>query len=410
VSRTAGVGVQRRLAISEPGDKHEREADRVATMVLTMHHPPASPPLVQRQCRKCDEEQTIQRKDSGGPLGVVPPSLQSRIESHRGGGQPLPAAEREFFEPRFGWDFRGVRLHTDSFAAESAQQLRATAYTVGNDVFFAAGAYSPGGRELLAHELVHTIQQEQVASGLIYRAARKSNASQTKPLAGDAQARQSLKSAVEDEKIILWINAFIPETIPGLTKPVPKGPHAGGSMIEGPPTTGCFLTDNRGFSSTRGAKTRIRYGLIIDVGLMQVVGEVKYSDVTTGLDCESGVPTCRSMGDPTASYSVEERTAKTLLLHLSSFGANPCVPIAPNIDFEGRILVDKSEGMLTLAFHGRVDEFPAFEMYALSTVQGNPHTVFASMPPEGNTPLSLFGGPVLNRRGFVILRTASPAK
>jgi hypothetical protein len=77
-------------------------------------------------------------------------------------GQPLPAATRAFFEPRFGWDFGDVRVHTGSTAAAAARSLRASAFTTGQDIVFAAGAYAPAttaGRMLLAHELAHVVQQ-----------------------------------------------------------------------------------------------------------------------------------------------------------------------------------------------------------------------------------------------------------
>lgn len=65
-------------------------------------------------------------------------------------------------ESRFGHDFGHVRVHTDSAAIESARTVNAVAYTVGQDIVFGAGQYAPGsdrGRRLLAHELVHTVQQ-----------------------------------------------------------------------------------------------------------------------------------------------------------------------------------------------------------------------------------------------------------
>lgn len=77
-------------------------------------------------------------------------------------GQPLDAATRRFFEAGFGHDFGRVRVHTDTEAAESVKFLNARAYTVGVDVFFGPGQYAPKedwGRELLAHELVHVVQQ-----------------------------------------------------------------------------------------------------------------------------------------------------------------------------------------------------------------------------------------------------------
>ena len=59
-------------------------------------------------------------------------------------------------------DFSGVRVHTDARAAESAQAVGAHAYTMGRHIAFAAGQFAPGthqGRQLLAHELTHVLQQ-----------------------------------------------------------------------------------------------------------------------------------------------------------------------------------------------------------------------------------------------------------
>jgi hypothetical protein len=80
----------------------------------------------------------------------------------RSGGAPLDAGARSFFEPRFGHDFSKVRVHTGERAAESARAVNAQAFTVGSDIVFAPGHYAPGSsacRELLAHELVHVMQQ-----------------------------------------------------------------------------------------------------------------------------------------------------------------------------------------------------------------------------------------------------------
>jgi len=78
-------------------------------------------------------------------------------------GAPLESSAREYMEPRFGHDFSRVRVHTDSAAASLARLAGAQAYTVGHHVVFGSGLYSPGspsGRQLLAHELAHVVQQE----------------------------------------------------------------------------------------------------------------------------------------------------------------------------------------------------------------------------------------------------------
>ncbi|MBW2690220.1 MAG: DUF4157 domain-containing protein, partial [Deltaproteobacteria bacterium] len=77
-------------------------------------------------------------------------------------GQPLDLTTRSNFESRFGYDFSAVQVHHDPVAQESARRLHAKAYTVGQDIVFSKGRYSPDsdqGRELIAEELAHTIQQ-----------------------------------------------------------------------------------------------------------------------------------------------------------------------------------------------------------------------------------------------------------
>jgi Domain of unknown function (DUF4157) len=85
----------------------------------------------------------------------------------RSAGQPLDPAAREYFEARFGRDFSQVRVHADARAANSAQAIRARAYTVNHSIVFGAGEYDPSAaqsRELLAHELVHVAQGDTIVA------------------------------------------------------------------------------------------------------------------------------------------------------------------------------------------------------------------------------------------------------
>jgi hypothetical protein len=84
-------------------------------------------------------------------------------------GQPLDAATRALMESRFGHDFSRVRIHTDARATDAARSVHALAYTVGNDVVFGAGHYTPqmtAGQKLIAHELAHVIQQTSTSGHL----------------------------------------------------------------------------------------------------------------------------------------------------------------------------------------------------------------------------------------------------
>jgi uncharacterized protein DUF4157/L,D-transpeptidase-like protein len=114
------------------------------------------------ECSECRKKRLgLQRKAAGpGPGATTAPPIVPEVL--RSPGQPLEREARAFMEPRFGHDFSKIRVHNDARAAESARSVGALAYTVGKDIVFGAGRYSPGetgGRRLLAHELAHTIQQ-----------------------------------------------------------------------------------------------------------------------------------------------------------------------------------------------------------------------------------------------------------
>jgi pyrrolidone-carboxylate peptidase len=160
--------LQAKLSISHPGDIYEEEADRVAEQAMRMPEP-----ALQRTCAPCaaggslcpkcedDQKRVVQRKTE--PVSdPVDTSVPDTFLQNLGPGQPLDPSTRAFFEPRFGHDFSQVRVHTDSDATTSARELNAQAYTIGQDMYFAEGRYKPEtaeGKNLLAHELTHTIQQ-----------------------------------------------------------------------------------------------------------------------------------------------------------------------------------------------------------------------------------------------------------
>jgi hypothetical protein len=159
------LGIQAKLRVGAADDPAEEEADRVADHVLRM---PDS--MLQRQCAGCAASSTPKREDEerphlqrwpSGELG--PTEVASDFTSRLGSGEPLDSASRAYFEPRFGHDFTGVRIHTGTQADVAATSIQARAFTLGRDVVFAAGAHdsrSESGRRLLAHELTHVVQQD----------------------------------------------------------------------------------------------------------------------------------------------------------------------------------------------------------------------------------------------------------
>jgi hypothetical protein len=93
----------------------------------------------------------------------VPSVVETAIQQQRGHGQDLDSGVRRQMEGALGADFSGVRVHTDTKSDSMNNALSARAFTTGQDIFFSQGAYQPGssgGRELIAHELTHVVQQD----------------------------------------------------------------------------------------------------------------------------------------------------------------------------------------------------------------------------------------------------------
>lgn len=205
---TASAG-QPKLMVSTPGDPYEQEADRVTKQVMGMPEPQlqrscacggncprcrtkqpdqdheslqinvvqrtatgmAHPfwiqhlyenQFLQRQSTVDEEDMLHVQEESGRTPQLKSAAIESRINTLRGGGQPLAATTRSFFEPRFGKDFSNVRVHNDADAANIAHAVHARAFTLDNTIVFGSGQYRPEsteGRHLLAHELAHTLQK-----------------------------------------------------------------------------------------------------------------------------------------------------------------------------------------------------------------------------------------------------------
>jgi len=189
--------IQPKLTINEPGDRYEQEGDATAERIMRM---PVTTPIakpfyspapaviqrcdcdkeeihrkessistlsvipdtgtpIQRKCSACEEEEKIQRKETNAGAPLVTNTVTQVLTSS---GQPLDAGTRNFMESRFGNDFSNVRIHNDSMAHRSSADINARAYTNGTHIVFGNGEYNPfslPGKQLLAHELTHVVQQ-----------------------------------------------------------------------------------------------------------------------------------------------------------------------------------------------------------------------------------------------------------
>jgi hypothetical protein len=112
-----------------------------------------------RLARRATVQRAALAAQGAGPLDQ---RVGAAIDAERGRGAPLPEPVRADMEPHLGADLSAVRVHTGSAADTLNRAVTAQAFTTGTDVFFGAGRYnptSPAGRELLAHELTHVVQQ-----------------------------------------------------------------------------------------------------------------------------------------------------------------------------------------------------------------------------------------------------------
>ncbi|MBD2521327.1 DUF4157 domain-containing protein [Nostoc sp. FACHB-133] len=206
ISRISLRRPQAKLTVGEPGDKYEQEADRTAAQVMSMPNAAVQPiqreamleedevqtkplaasitPIVQREEISEEEEvqakviASIQREEMPDEEDVqtkptlqrstdgrlqADSSIESRLNSSKGDGDPLADEVRSFMEPRFGADFSQVRVHTDSEAVQMNRDLNAQAFTHQQDVYFGAGK-SPAKDALTAHELTHVVQQSGIVN------------------------------------------------------------------------------------------------------------------------------------------------------------------------------------------------------------------------------------------------------
>jgi hypothetical protein len=191
--------IQRKLTVGAANDPYEQEADRVAAQVMSM---PESTPKVQRMGEEDEEiqakplaatitplvqravapeedeelqakfiqresipeeDEELQAKSFNGGNSFEPGlDFESRLAASQGSGSPLPTPTRQFMEQRFGADFSGVRVHTGNESNQLNHAVGAQAFTHGQNIYFGQdkeNMESRAGKQLLAHELTHIVQQ-----------------------------------------------------------------------------------------------------------------------------------------------------------------------------------------------------------------------------------------------------------
>ncbi|PTX62126.1 uncharacterized protein DUF4157 [Kordia periserrulae] len=174
-SISAPTFIQPKLKVGQPNDSYEKEADTIATKVVTMSKPPENLESTantistihntkpQRKILADSITPIIQKSSNTSENNSPSGSISQKLNSKNGKGDHMDATTKNYMESRFSASFQNVRIHKDHDAVQMSQSLGARAFTNGNNIYFNKGQYAPNsqsGKHLLAHELTHTIQQK----------------------------------------------------------------------------------------------------------------------------------------------------------------------------------------------------------------------------------------------------------
>jgi len=169
--------IQTALKVGETDDTYEKEADRVADQIVggerrdqitpVNNNSPVSNNFNEDNSEEDEPQKKALKNHSPTNLTNINKNSASKSSSNpndtvKKSGNPLQTNVRKSMERKFAASFEQVRVHTDSMAADSAREIGARAYTLGNHIVFGTLEYQPTttqGEHLLAHELTHVLQQ-----------------------------------------------------------------------------------------------------------------------------------------------------------------------------------------------------------------------------------------------------------
>lgn len=220
-------------------------------------------------------------------------------------------------------------------------------------------------------------------------------------------AGATLRVQFKPSKLKLWVNAFIPGRIQGLTSPLVQGPHLGDTALEGPKpgANECFLTDQRLFSDDPTSSFRMQALVEIDMAA-STMKLTAATGKTVRVSCDRGAMQCerKAGSDRIRARNFSSETLadgnRRYFVTLEAAAGNPCVDLAglsipsPDIDWVIRvsILFERATGKARISFDGMIEPFPAFEMYALLNGP-RPMILFQEGPLPGSSPWNLPGSP-----------------
>ncbi|MGY4531996.1 hypothetical protein ACVW0Y_001112 [Pseudomonas sp. TE3786] len=295
--------LQAKLSVSQPGDRYEQEADRVAAQVMASPSAPqlTAPVQIQRLATS-----------SGEHAQAVPDSVEQTLA---GSGRPLEPAVRESMEQRFGHSFADVQLHLGGQAQQSARDVGAEAYTVGRNLVFDAGKYAPqtsAGQHLLAHELTHVLQQTGPAAGV---GAQRMLARYRNPKSKNSIAFEGADETLTDSKNQPWI-AHIDVAFTGAavdTGHVADAKAAGDPQVPRMPTGTLTATYSAKSSTTPGPLSVPIVGgsTMRGIGLTDKVTNNKVSRMEGSGYTDSDNVSSGNLSDPVATKGWGSRYSKS---------------------------------------------------------------------------------------------------
>jgi hypothetical protein len=153
--------VVKQAASESKTESADRTSDVARLRSMSQEHRAAAVNELQRTYGN-QRVQRILKQSEESSQDELDSDTASRIEGARGSGATLDPTLQTDMETAFDQSFQDVRIHTGHEAGELNDAVQARAFTVGNDIFFGKGNYSPSssdGKELIAHELTHVVQQ-----------------------------------------------------------------------------------------------------------------------------------------------------------------------------------------------------------------------------------------------------------
>ena len=212
-----------KLNIGEPGDIYEREADATADKIMRMNERDSilmqpmeeEEEMLQMAYNNChdnffiqnqplEEEEELLQTKSMHPFSRNEDSqaIQNQISNSKGYGRPMESGTLQFMNSRFGSDFSNVRIHDDSRAHALNNQLNSRAFAIGNNIYFNRGYYNTGnfaGKQLLAHELTHVVQQGATVTPRVQRNGEETESRESSPGGGSNPVARALAGLLRNQ-------------------------------------------------------------------------------------------------------------------------------------------------------------------------------------------------------------------